>query len=194
MTDQRPWRPLYLTGGIAALLALFVFRRNLGAELTLFGLPAVPKVLPADAAGWFDLLQQHPLTGLTLLEVFDLAGLVFLALGVALWRVSRSAVLVATGAGLTGIVVYLASNPAFGLLALSSRYAVAETAQWHRPDLFHRPGARARAAGAPLRALRPLSRGVVLPHRLEVIQAALPPSLQGCGGCQQPHKEMPWNG
>lgn len=132
MTDQRSWRPLYMTGAIAALLAVFVFRRNLGAELTLLGLPAVPKALPADAAGWFDLLRQHPLIGLTLYGIFDLVeytliGLVFLALCVALWQVNRSAVLVATVTGLTGIVVYLAANPAFAMLALSAQYAAAKT-------------------------------------------------------------------
>lgn len=43
------WKPLYLTGAIAALLAVFVFRRNLGAELSLLasfglvhGIPAAP--------------------------------------------------------------------------------------------------------------------------------------------------------
>ena len=46
------WKPLYLTGGIAALLAVFVFRRNLGAELSLLamlgmvdGVPTTPLTL-----------------------------------------------------------------------------------------------------------------------------------------------------
>ncbi len=38
------WKALYRLGGIAALLAVFVFRRNLGAEMTAFkGLGAAPK-------------------------------------------------------------------------------------------------------------------------------------------------------
>ena len=32
-TKNNSWRALYITGGVAALLAVFVFRRNLGAEL-----------------------------------------------------------------------------------------------------------------------------------------------------------------
>ena len=126
------WKLLFNGGGIAALLAVFVFRRNLGAELMLLrGLfPAVPAALPADAAGWFALLQQYPFVGLTLLEVFDLVeyalvGAVFLAVCVALWKVNRSAMLVATVLGWAGIIAYFASNQAFALLALSEHYAAA---------------------------------------------------------------------
>ncbi|HWU36837.1 MAG TPA: hypothetical protein VN203_04260, partial [Candidatus Acidoferrum sp.] len=113
--DRSPdWRLLYNLGGVAALLAVFVFRRNLGAELMLLrglGLSAVPETLPIDAAGWFVLLHQHPLAGLTLLEVFDLVeyalvGLIFLAVTVALWRVNRSAMLVAVTVGWAGITTY----------------------------------------------------------------------------------------
>lgn len=95
-----------------------------------FGLSVVPPALPVDAAGWFTLLHQYPLIGLTLLEVFDLieyalVGVVFLAVCIALWKVNRSAMLVATAAGWAGIIAYFASNQAFALLALSGRYAAA---------------------------------------------------------------------
>ena len=117
------------------MLAVFIFRRNLGAELMLlrgFGLSAVPESMPVDAAGWFGLLNRHPLIGLTLLEVFDLVeyslvGLIFLAVTVALWRINRGAVLVAVTAGWAGIITYFASNPSFALLSLSERYAIAAT-------------------------------------------------------------------
>ena len=87
MSYNQGWTALYKTGGITALLAVFVFRRNLGAELMLlgnFGLPGIPEAIPKDATGWFSLLHQHPLIGLTLLEVFDLVeyflvGILFLA-------------------------------------------------------------------------------------------------------------------
>jgi hypothetical protein len=125
-----PWSALYKTGGIAALLAVFVFRRNLGAELMALQSvwpAAVPESLPVNSAGWFGLLQQNPLVGLILLEVFDvveyaLVGLIFLALCVALWQVNRSAMLIATVCGWAGIVVYFSSNQAFALLSLSERY------------------------------------------------------------------------
>ncbi|HVP22190.1 MAG TPA: hypothetical protein VMS73_10060 [Anaerolineaceae bacterium] len=131
----RDWKFLFNLGGIAALLATFVFRRNLGAELLLLrglGLSAVPEKLPADAAGWFALLHQQPLVGLTLLEALDLVeyalvGLIFLAVSIALWKVNRSALLVAAVGGWAGIITYFASNQAFALLALSERYTAAAT-------------------------------------------------------------------
>ncbi len=134
MTDNRDWSTLYKAGGIAALLAVFVFRRNLGAELMLLAnfVPGVPETLPVDATGWFALLHQHPLIGLTLLEVFDLVeyalvGLIFLAVCVALWRGNRGAALMATAGGWAGIMAYFTSNQSFTMLSLSQRYAVAAT-------------------------------------------------------------------
>ena len=133
--ENSDWKMLYRLGGIAALLAVFVFRRNLGAELMLLrgiGLSSIPAALPVDAAGWFALLQQHPFIGLTLLEVFDLVeyalvGVIFLSVCVALWKVNRSAMLAATALGWAGIIAYFASNQAFAMLALSDRYAAAAT-------------------------------------------------------------------
>ena len=66
---------LLRSGAIAALLAVFVFRRNLGAELTLLhsiGLIPVPETPPVTTADWFTLLQTHPWVGITLLGAFDL--------------------------------------------------------------------------------------------------------------------------
>jgi hypothetical protein len=129
------WKPLYQIGGIAALLAVFVFRRNLGAELMglgELGLLAVPETMPSGAAEWFTLLQRNTLVGLTLLNVFDLVeyalvGLMFLAVCAALRQANRSTMLIATVCGLVGIAVYFASNQAFAMLALSERYAAATT-------------------------------------------------------------------
>ena len=134
-TPTSTWNPLFRIGGIAALLAVFVFRRNLGAELMAFkgfGLFAVPETLPARAAGWFALLQDNKFVGLALLEIFDLVeyvllGLIFLAVCVALWQTNRSATLVATFFGLVGITVYIASNQAFAMLSLSGQHAAAAT-------------------------------------------------------------------
>jgi hypothetical protein len=130
------WKPLYLTGGIAALLAVFAFRRNLGAELSLLAMLGVVDGVPTtpltSAGDWFRLFQENRLVALTLLNLFDLfeyalLGLVFLALWAALRRDSPSAMLIATTAGLIGIAVYFASNQALSMLALSERYAVANS-------------------------------------------------------------------
>ena len=41
--DTPTWRTLYKIGGIAALLAAVLFRRNIGAEVSLFtGVEAIP--------------------------------------------------------------------------------------------------------------------------------------------------------
>ena len=129
-------KSLYLTGAIAALLAVFVFRRNLSAEvlglrqlgLHWFGMMSVPIGMPVHAADWFVLFQRSPYIGLILLNVFDLleyalVGLMFLAIAAALWNTHRTAVLVAITCGLAGIVVYFASNQAFAMLSLSRQYA-----------------------------------------------------------------------
>ena len=128
---------LLRVGGTAALLAGLLFRRNLGAELTLLkesGLITVgPTTSPATVSAWFTLLQDSPLIGLTWLNVFDLVNyalvsVMFLALFATLRRVNRSVMELAAGLGLIGIAVYFASNQALPLLSLSNQYAAATTA------------------------------------------------------------------
>ncbi|MFW5802197.1 MAG: hypothetical protein ACOCVC_09205, partial [Spirochaeta sp.] len=64
MKQTETWKSLYRIGAIAALLAALLFRRNFGAEVSLFiGVEAIPN----NAAGWFDLLQASPFIGLSLL-------------------------------------------------------------------------------------------------------------------------------
>ena len=146
------WKGLFRVGGIAALMAGLVFRRNLGAELTLLKesglITAGPTTPPATVLAWFMLLQSDPLVGLTWLNVFDLVnyalvGVMFLALFAALRRVNRSAMASATALGLIGIAIYFASNQALALLSLSDQYAAATTAA-QRSMLA---GRRAGAAG-----------------------------------------------
>ena len=130
------WKGLFRLGGIAALTAGLIFRRNLGAELTLLKesgiITAGPMTPPATVPAWFTLLQSNPLVGLTWLNVFDLVnyalvGLMFLALLAALRRTSQSSMVIATALGLVGIAIYFASNQVFTLLSLSHQYAAATT-------------------------------------------------------------------
>ena len=99
------WKSLYKIGGVAALLAVFVFRRNLAAELGLlmnFGIVGgVPTTPLTSASDWFNLFQDNWLVGLTFMNFFDLVeyallGLVFLALYGALRQANRSAMVIAT--------------------------------------------------------------------------------------------------
>jgi hypothetical protein len=122
------WQRLYRVGGVAALLAGILFRRNIAAEIELFH----PKPSPVTVSDWFGLLQSNRLLGLAYLNVFDivnyaLVGLMFLALYVALRRTNKSAMALAAVSGLLGIVVYFATNTAFSLLSLSGQYATATT-------------------------------------------------------------------
>jgi hypothetical protein len=135
MMQQNEWKTLNRTGAIAALLAIFVFRRNLSAEFVAFngfGLFEVPETLPVSASDWFTFLQSNRFVGLVLLNVFDLVeyallGLIFLAVCVAVWQTNRSISLLAIACGLAGVIVYFASNQAFPLLSLSNQYAAAAT-------------------------------------------------------------------
>ncbi|MGQ9552617.1 MAG: hypothetical protein ACUVWR_00745 [Anaerolineae bacterium] len=135
-TEDRAWKGLFTVGGVAALIAAVVFRRNLDAELMLLRgagiINAGPSASPTTVLDWFTLLQDNKLFGLTLLNLFDmvnyaLVGLMLLALFAALRRTSQSAMTVAAAMGFVAVVVYLASNQALAMLSLSDQYAAATT-------------------------------------------------------------------
>ena len=67
MTQSRDWTPLYRTGGIAALLAAILFRRNIGARCRFTGMAGIPH----SAVKWYALLQSNPFVGLSFLAGFD---------------------------------------------------------------------------------------------------------------------------
>jgi hypothetical protein len=132
-SKDRAWRRLYFVGGAAALIAVVVFRRHFGAEIgLLMDIGIIDKMPPSNALDWFTLLQNNPFLGLILLDLFDivnyiLVGLIFLALYGALRRANKVAITVSTACALVGVAVYLASNQAFAMLALSNQYAAAST-------------------------------------------------------------------
>jgi len=122
------WKSLYRVGGVAALIAGVIFRRNLGVEISLFS----QHTPPVTVSDWFTLLQGNRLLGLSYLNIFDivdyaLVGLMFLALYVALRQANKSYMAIATTLGFVGIAVYFASNTAFSMLSLSDQYAAATT-------------------------------------------------------------------
>jgi len=111
------------------LLAAVLFRRNIGAEVSLFtGVTAIPQQVGA----WYTLLQEDPFIGLAFLAVFDVAndalvGLVFLALAAAFWEAHKSAAAIALASGMVGIAVGFASNISLTMLSLSQQYTSATT-------------------------------------------------------------------
>lgn len=126
MRYNRDWRTLYKVGGSAALLAGLFFRRNMGAEISLFtGFEAVPQA----AADWYALLLHNPFLGLSFLAIFDLVNyllvvLIFLALVVALWPFNKNISLLAITAGFVGINTIITSNISLSMLSLSKQYAL----------------------------------------------------------------------
>jgi hypothetical protein len=135
-TADLAYKGLYRVGAVAALMAAVFFRRNLDQEWLLLrnaGLIDLgPATSPDTVLGWFNLLQQYRLLGLTLLNLFDLVnyalvGLIFLSLCAALRHVSRSFITLAAALGFLGITIYFASNQAFSMLSLSRQYAAANT-------------------------------------------------------------------
>ena len=69
-------RSLLVISGVAALVAAILFRRWLGAEVSLLqsigvlNLGAQPQ--PTEIAEWYKLLREHQLVGLALLNGLDL--------------------------------------------------------------------------------------------------------------------------
>ena len=133
-TEDAAWRTLYVAGGAAALVAALFFRRNTGVEWMLLrslgAIDAGPATWPGSALEWYALVQESALLGLVLFDLVDLInyallGLLVLAFYGSLRRANVSAMTVATASCLVGVAVYVASNQAFAMLALSRRYAAA---------------------------------------------------------------------
>lgn len=127
-SSDNGWKSLYRVGGMAALIAGVLFRRNIAAEIGLFS----QHKSPVTVSNWFELLQSNRLLGLSYLNIFDivnytLVSLMFLALYAVLKRANKSYMAIATTFGLLGIAVYFASNTAFSMLSLSDQYAAAIT-------------------------------------------------------------------
>jgi hypothetical protein len=135
-TSGSDWQSLYTVGGVAALIAGILFRRNLAAEIGLIS----QHEPPVTVSDWFALLQSNRLLGLAYLNIFDivnyaLVSLMFLALYAVLRRAKKGYMAIATALGLLGIAVYFASNTAISMLSLSDQYAVA-TAEAQRISLL----------------------------------------------------------
>lgn len=124
--DVRQWRGLVVVGAWAAL-----------AGVALIVVQIVVYVVwppPETTVGFFELLVDSPVLGLLSLDALYvlsnlLAYLIYLALAVALWRVSRSAVVVALAFGTLGMAAYMASPRPVEMLALAQAHASAGPAE-----------------------------------------------------------------
>jgi hypothetical protein len=130
------WKGLFRVGGVAALVAAILFRRNFGAEIALLRTIGILHLdyttQPGTIMEWFTLLGSHKLMGLIMLNLFDLinyglVGLIFLALCAALRRGRESVMAIAAALGCAAVVTYFASTQVFTMLSLSRQYAAATT-------------------------------------------------------------------
>lgn len=122
--ESSRWGPLYRAGAWAALLVVaFV---PVQAVIYFISRP------PDTVLGWFKLFHRNALLGLLdldLLMVVDtvLAAILMLALVVVLWRAAPGLMALAGTLGFVGAAAFFSSNPAFSMLALSTRYWDATT-------------------------------------------------------------------
>lgn len=91
-----------------------------------------PPPLDGTAQDWFTLLRDNRLAGLADLDLLLVADNVLLipvmlALFIALRHVNPSLTTIAAGFGFAGIAMYIATNPAVQMAALSDQYFAAAT-------------------------------------------------------------------
>lgn len=118
------WQPLYRAGAIAALVSIAVI---VAAIIVFLLWPP-----PATVQGHFELLQRNPLVGVLDLDFlmmtsYVVLGVFYLALYISLRRANPIVMAIALLTSLGSLLLYLTTNPAFGMLELSSRYASATT-------------------------------------------------------------------
>ncbi len=126
--DSR-WRGLYLVGAVAALVTVLTGITEIA--ITFFPGGGMSSS-PATAVDWFTLFQRSRFLGLRNLGllniVFNCMELpLFYALYAAHRRTHRAFAGLSMIAAFIGVAVFLATNRAFSMLALSGRYTAAAT-------------------------------------------------------------------
>lgn len=124
--DVGDWKGLVVLGAWAALGSVALIMVQVGIYVIW------PP--PETTLEFFEVLSTNPLHGLVALDVLYivsnlLAFLVYLGLAVVLWRVSRSAVVVALSFGTLGMAAYMASPRPVEMLTLADAYFAAGPAE-----------------------------------------------------------------
>ncbi len=122
-SDARQWRGLLVTGAWCAFASVVMIVVQI--PIYVFWPP------PETAEGFFELLLDNPVLGLVSLDVLYVVSnaviyLVYLALAVVLWRVSRSAVVIAVAFCVVGISAFMSSSRPVEMLSLAHAYADAD--------------------------------------------------------------------
>jgi hypothetical protein len=123
--DIKQWSGLVLTGAWVALASVVL----IVVQVAIYLLWPTPET----TRGLFEVLIQNPLRGLLALDLLYivsnlLAYLLYFALSAVLWRVSRSAVVIALAFGVLGMAAYMASPRPVEMLMLAQAYAEADAA------------------------------------------------------------------
>lgn len=123
--DVRSWRGLVRTGAWAALASVGL----IAVQIVVYLLWPPPDTVEA----FFRVLADNPVAGLLMLDLLYpvsnlLTLLLYAALAVVLWRVSRSAVVIALGLGGIGMAAYMSSPRPIEMLHLARAYAEAGAA------------------------------------------------------------------
>ncbi len=118
------WAGLFLAGGIGALATAALLPLQIAVFI------AWPPPMDGSVVDWFATFRSNPLHGLVSLDVFMmieqvLAVGIVAALYVVLRRASESLTLLGTVLWIVGATLFIASNTAFQMLALSNGYAAA---------------------------------------------------------------------
>jgi hypothetical protein len=124
--DIKQWSGLILTGAWAALASVVL----IVVQVVIYLLWPTPET----TRGLFEVLIENPLRGLLALDLLYvvsnlLAYLLYFALAVVLWPVSRSAVVIALAFGVLGMEAYMASPRPVEMLLLARSYATADPAE-----------------------------------------------------------------
>ena len=124
--DLSPWSGLLVTGAWVALASVALIIVQVGIYLVW------PP--PETTVELFEVLLDNPVRGVLALDALYivsnlLAFLLYLTLAVVLWRVSRSAVVVALAFGALGMAAYMASPRPVEMLTLARAYGEAGPAE-----------------------------------------------------------------
>jgi hypothetical protein len=123
------WSALYIVGGVAALLTVL----NGLAEIAITFLPAGGMSAgPLTAVDWFSLYRSSPFMGMRNLGLLNIVfTLLSIPVSYALYAAHRRTHKAFAGlsliVALLGVAVFLATNRAFPMLALSAQHAAAAT-------------------------------------------------------------------
>lgn len=124
--DAQEWTGLVVTGAWVALASVVL----IVVQIAIYRIWPPPQT----TVQFFEVLLNNPLRGVIALDVLYivsnlLAFLLYFALAVVLWRVSRSAVVVALAFGVLGMAAYMASPRAVEMLRLAQAYGEAGAAE-----------------------------------------------------------------